>query len=195
MFFQAIAARASLPRFGYPRPPNARTARCAIRLGCPKESAERERRVAIAPPSVSKLRALGLEVVIERGAGAAAGYGDEDYERADAVMADRDEVFACEIVAKVRPPTDREIALFREGAVLVSLIYPARNEGLVEVLNERKITVIALDKVPRTTRAQSMDVLSSMANLAGYRAVVEAAAEYQGFFGPQVTAAGTLPPA
>ena len=144
---------------------------------------------------MSKLRALGLEVVIERGAGAAAGYGDEDYERADAVMADRDEVFACEIVAKVRPPTDREIALFREGAVLVSLIYPARNEGLVEVLNERKITVIALDKVPRTTRAQSMDVLSSMANLAGYRAVVEAAAEYQGFFGPQVTAAGTLPPA
>ena len=139
-----------------------------------RESQIGERRVGIAPPSISALTKLGFEVLVERGAGEASGYADDVYEAAGASLVDEG-VWEADVVVKVRPPTDEEVERLREGAVLVSLIYPARNEGLVEKLAARKVTVIALDRVPRITRAQSMDVLSSMANLAGYRAVLEAA--------------------
>ncbi len=170
-----------------------------------RESQSGERRVGVAPPSLSKLSKMGFEIVVERGAGEASGYADALYEEAGATLVDAPiggyreggdpGAWDADVVVKVQPPTLEEASRLREGAVLVSLVYPARNEELVARLAERKVTVIALDRVPRITRAQSMDVLSSMANLAGYRAVLEAAAEYQGFFGPQVTAAGTLPPA
>ena len=169
--------------------------RCVIRLGVVRESHERERRVAIAPPSVKKLLTLGLEVAVERGAGESSGFADADYEAEGAVLVDGDDAWAAELVVKVRPPSLEEAERLKEGASLVAMIHPSDNEALLARLAEKGCSVLALDKVPRITRAQSMDILSSMANLAGYRAVVEAATVYQGFFAPQVTAAGTQPPA
>ena len=182
--------------YGPPGPTGPR--RWPIRVGVPKESRsgnDDERRVAATPESVQKLIALGFEVVVEPGAGAAAGYSDEAYVKAGAAHADRVAIWSCDAVIKVRPPALEEIALAREGLVLVSLLQPERNPELIDALNARRISTLALERIPRITRAQKMDVLSSMANLAGYRAVVEAAAHYQGFFGPQMTAAGTTPPA
>jgi NAD(P) transhydrogenase subunit alpha len=144
---------------------------------------------------LSKLKGLGLEVLVERGAGESSGYDDAQYVEGGAQLVEADEAWSADVVVKVQPPTLDEAARLREGAALISLVYPARNEALLSALAGRRVEVIALDRVPRITRAQSMDVLSSMANLAGYRAVLEAAAVYQGFFGPQVTAAGSLPPA
>ena len=120
-----------------------------------------------------------------------------DIEAAGATLAPEGahRAWEADVVVKVQPPTLEEAARLRDGAALVSLIYPARHPELVDHLAAKRVTVVALDRVPRITRAQSMDVLSSMANLAGYRGVLEAAAVYQGFFGSQVTAAGTLPPA
>ncbi|MFO0742263.1 MAG: Re/Si-specific NAD(P)(+) transhydrogenase subunit alpha [Labilithrix sp.] len=164
-----------------------------MRVGVPKESLEGERRVAATPESVKKLLAMGLEVVVEHGAGAASGYPDEAFVTAGASLTD--DPWTTDIVIKVRPPTEAEVGKIREGATLISLLQPERNETLPALLAARKVSSIALERIPRVTRAQKMDVLSSMANLAGYRAVVEAAQHYQGFFGPQVTAAGTMPPA
>ncbi len=181
--------------------------RCIIRLGVVRESQERERRVGIAPPSVKRLaEKLGFEVVVERGAGEAAGFSDAVYEEAGATLVDaatpgayRDaepaEAWAADVLVKVNPPTLEEARRLRAGTTLVSLVFPAMNEELLGELAQRGVTVLALDLVPRISRAQSMDVLSSMANIAGYRAVLEAAQVYQGFFAPQTTAAGSLPPA
>lgn len=154
-----------------------------------------ERRVGIAPHSVSRLIKLGFEVSVERGAGEASAYADAEYEEAGASVVDAADAWGADLVVKVRPPTLEEAEGISDGASLVSLIFPSDNEELLEALAKKNVCVLALDKVPRITRAQSMDVLSSMANLAGYRAVLEAAAVYQGFFAPQVTAAGSLPPA
>jgi len=167
-----------------------------MRLGVPKELREGERRVAATPDSVKKLTAMGFRVAVERGAGSESGFTDDTYETAGARLADAKTVWGdCDVVIKVRPPKNAEIALLREGATFVAIIQPERDDIITERLAERKASVVALERIPRLTRAQKMDVLSSMANLAGYRAVVEAATNYQGFFGPQVTAAGTMPPA
>ncbi len=170
-------------------------------LGVPKETHPGERRVGVTPDVVPALRKLGWEVLVEPGAGAEAGFTDAEYEEAGALLArpptyrDAASVWAADLVVKVRPPTVSEVGRMREGAALVSLLFPERNEEVVDALAARGIEAVALDKVPRITRAQSMDVLSSMANIAGYRAVLEASQVYQGFFGAQVTAAGTEPPA
>ncbi len=175
-----------------------------LTLGVPRERAAGEKRVAVVPGVVSKLKELGFDVTIESGAGEAAGYEDETYRDVGATVVtategpDRDGctgAFGCDVVVKVTPPSLDEVAKLREGAIVVSLIHPARHPALVKALAARGVTTIALDKIPRITRAQKMDVLSSMANLAGYRAVLEAAAAYQGFFGAQVTAAGSERPA
>jgi NAD(P) transhydrogenase subunit alpha len=163
-------------------------------IGVPRETAQRERRVAATPESVKKLTARGLKVQVQKGAGAAAGYPDAGYVEAGATLVD-DAWTGAEVVLKVRPPSLDEVPKLAEGALLISLVQPERNPALTEALAGRKATVLALEKVPRITRAQKMDVLSSMANLAGYRAVVEAAAHFQGFFSPQITAAGATPPA
>jgi NAD(P) transhydrogenase subunit alpha len=165
-----------------------------MRLGVPKESLSGERRVAATPASVKKLCGMGLEVAVERGAGLGSGFTDDEYaaagaQLADAVWGDSD------LLVKVRPPSHAEVGQLKEGATLVSLLQPERDEVLPSLLAARRISAIALERIPRVTRAQKLDVLSSMANLAGYRAVVEAAQHFQGFFGPQVTAAGTMPPA
>ncbi|MDO9022805.1 MAG: Re/Si-specific NAD(P)(+) transhydrogenase subunit alpha [Deltaproteobacteria bacterium] len=163
-------------------------------IGVPRETLPGERRVAATPESVRKLIARGFVVRVQRGAGALAGIDDEAYGGAGAELVD-DPWPEADALLKVRPPTLDEAARLKERAVLVALLQPERNPGLTEALKARRVTALALERVPRITRAQKMDVLSSMANLAGYRAVLEAAHHFQGPFSPQVTAAGTTPPA
>jgi NAD(P) transhydrogenase subunit alpha len=165
----------------------------SIIIGVPKESLPREKRVAATPESIKKIKDRGLGVRIERGAGLSAGISDELYAAAGAELVDN--AWDCSVVMKVRPPSIAEVAKLNEGAFVISLMQPERNPGLVDALAAKKATALALERIPRVTRAQKMDVLSSMANLSGYRAVVEAATHYQGFFGPQITAAGAQPPA
>ena len=163
-------------------------------LGIVKEAAG-EARVAATPKTVASMRKLGYDVVIESGAGAAASFTDSAFAEAGAEIVDTTAAWASDIVLKINPPTNEEIALLKDGATLVALLSPALRPDLVEALSTRGITALALDAVPRISRAQSMDVLSSMANIAGYRAVVEAAHEFGRFFTGQVTAAGKVPPA
>jgi H+-translocating NAD(P) transhydrogenase subunit alpha len=163
-------------------------------IGVPRESLPGERRVAASPESVKKLVARGFTVRVQRDAGERAGIHDDAYEGAGASLVD-DPWGDADALIKVRPPTLDEAARLKEGAVLVALLQPERNPGLTEALAARRVTAVALERVPRITRAQKMDVLSSMANLAGYRAVLEAAHRFQGPFSPQVTAAGTTAPA
>jgi NAD(P) transhydrogenase subunit alpha len=163
-------------------------------IGIVQEGPE-EARVAATPATVQSLQKLGYEVVVEQGAGARSSYPDQDYEKAGARIVTAADAWAASVVLKVNPPTDAEIARLSDGATLVALLSPALRPDLVESLAQRGITALALDAVPRISRAQSMDVLSSMANIAGYRAVVEAANEFGRFFTGQVTAAGKVPPA
>ncbi|HTI25477.1 MAG TPA: Re/Si-specific NAD(P)(+) transhydrogenase subunit alpha [Kutzneria sp.] len=164
-------------------------------LGVVTESAAGETRVAATPATVRQLAALGYEVLVETGAGAAASCTDEAYAQAGARIATRGEAWATDVVIKVNPPTEPEIAALHDGATLIGMIGPALRPELVQTLSERPITVLAMDAVPRISRAQSLDVLSSMANIAGYRAVIEAANRFGRFFTGQVTAAGKVPPA
>jgi NAD(P) transhydrogenase subunit alpha len=164
-------------------------------IGIPLETLAQETRVAATPKSVGQLTKLGYDVLIETGAGAKASFPDEDYAQAGARIADRAAVLAADIVAKINPPIDDEIAAMKEGAVLISLIAAPRSPELLEKLANQKLTVLAMDSVPRISRAQSLDVISSMANIGGYRAVIEAAHEFGSFFTGQVTAAGKVPPA
>ncbi len=177
-----------------PRTPG-RATRCPIRIGVPRETRTLERRVAASPESVGKLRELGLSIVVERGAGVSAGIDDASFEAAGATLGTREEALACEVVLKVRPPSPDEIAAMSERALSISLVQPERHAELTALFAAKKISALALERIPRVTRAQKMDVLSSMANLAGYRAVIEAAEHYEGFFGRLVTAAGSTPPA
>lgn len=164
-------------------------------IGIPRESNDGETRVAATPQTVGQLVKLGYSVVVESGAGAASSFADAAYVDAGAEIGGLDQVLGADIVLKVNAPTDAEIAAVKDGATLVSLISPALHPELLEKLSARRITVLAMDAVPRISRAQSLDVLSSMANIAGYRAVVEAAHSFGRFFTGQVTAAGKVPPA
>lgn len=166
-----------------------------MRLGFLRETAPRERRVAATPDTVRRLVAMKHAVLVESGAGLGAGHGDDDYRDAGAVLSTREAVWGSDFVFKVRPPSLDEAAMLGEGATLISLLQPERNPGLVDALAARKATALALERIPRVSRAQKMDVLSSTANLAGYRAVIEAAAHFGGFFSGQITAAGKTPPA
>ncbi|MBW9122441.1 Re/Si-specific NAD(P)(+) transhydrogenase subunit alpha [Microbacterium trichothecenolyticum] len=154
-----------------------------------------ETRVAATPTTVLKLIALGYDVVVEAGAGAGSSFPDAAFAHAGATVVDGATAWASPIVLKVNAPTPAEIDRLADGATIVAMLSPALRPDLVESLATRGITAIALDAVPRISRAQSMDVLSSMANIAGYRAVVEAAHEFGRFFTGQVTAAGKVPPA
>lgn len=166
-----------------------------MRIGIVAESSAGETRVAATPATVQQLIQLGYSVNVESGAGAAASFSDQAFEDAGATIGSTDEVWASDVVMKVNAPSDAEIDKLLDGATLISLLSPALNPELVEKLSTRNLTVLAMDAVPRISRAQSMDVLSSMANIAGYRAVVEAAHEFGRFFTGQVTAAGKVPPA
>ena len=169
----------------------------ALLVGVPRETLAGENRVAATPDTVAKLLKHGFAVQIEKGAGARADCPDEAYAEAGATLVDGPHAIwsGSDVVIKVNPPNPDEAGSLREGATLVCVLRPGQNEALIEKLQARKVTVMALDCVPRISRAQKMDVLSSMANIAGYRAVLEAAHAYGGFFTGQITAAGKTPPA
>lgn len=174
-----------------------------MKLGIPKEVHPEERLVAATPETIERLAKLGFEVAIERGAGVSADIEDAAYEAAGCEMiATAAELWeSVDMVLKLRPPQVdpgtgiHEATLLREGGRLASFIWPAQNKELVDQLAARKATVIAMDAIPRVTRAQKMDARSSMANISGYRAVIEAAHNFGRFFTAQITAAGKVPPA
>jgi NAD(P) transhydrogenase subunit alpha len=173
----------------------------SVKVGIPKERYPGERRVAATPDSVRQLRTMGFEVAIEAGAGEGAGFVDGAYETAGAVIEPLDAIWKSDVILKVRPPVmaddpkDDEAAGMKEEATLISFLWPAQNAALLERLKKQNVSAIAMDAVPRITRAQKLDALSSMANIAGYRAVVEAANRFGRFFTGQITAAGKVPPA
>ena len=173
----------------------------ALQVGIPKEilsgTAAAEKRVAGSPDTVARLQKLGFAVAIEKGAGLSAGYSDSLYADAGAALVDVAALWeTSDIILKVRPPTLDEVATrARDGQVLISFLYPAQNKELVEALAKKRVTAIAMDAVPRITRAQKMDALSSMANIGGYRAVIEAAHALPRLMSGQITAAGKMPPA
>jgi len=166
-------------------------------IGVPRETAAGEKRVATVPEVVEKLIKLGFEVVVESGAGEASNFSDETYRAAGARIASNAEALWAEagIVFKVRAPSPDEVTRMPEGRTLVSFIWPAQNPALMQQLAAKRATVLAMDSVPRISRAQKLDALSSMANIAGYRAVIEAAHHFGRFFTGQITAAGKVPPA
>lgn len=166
-----------------------------MKIGIPKETLAGETRVAASPKSVEQLLKLGFDVCVETSAGIQASFDDGAFLSAGADIGANDEVWQSDIILKVNAPSSDEIQLLKEGATLISFIWPAQNADLMAELSAKKINLLAMDSVPRISRAQSLDALSSMANIAGYRAVVEAAHEFGRFFTGQITAAGKVPPA
>ncbi|MEO7732825.1 MAG: Re/Si-specific NAD(P)(+) transhydrogenase subunit alpha [Kofleriaceae bacterium] len=171
-----------------------------MKLGIVNESRPDERRVAASPAVVAKWVKGGWEVVVERDAGTNASYPDSQYEAAGAAIVDRQTAWHADIVLKLRPPVVNadgtcEADQMRDGATLISYIQPSESAELLAKLSAKKLTVLAMDQVPRISRAQKMDALSSMANISGYRAVIEAANVFGSFFTGQFTAAGKVPPA
>ena len=170
-----------------------------MKIGVPKEIHDGEKRVATTPEVIGHLKKLGFEVIVEAGAGSLANFSDAAYTEAGAIIAN--EVKSVwndsDIILKVRGPelNGPEIDLLKEGQILISFLWPAQNPDLLKKLADKKVTAMAMDMVPRISRAQKMDALSSMANIAGYRAVVEAAQNFGRFFTGQITAAGKVPPA
>ncbi|QYO68471.1 Re/Si-specific NAD(P)(+) transhydrogenase subunit alpha [Leptolyngbya sp. 7M] len=168
-----------------------------MQVGVPKEIFPGEKRVAATPATVLKLKKLGFNVAVESGAGAAIDASDAEYKEAGAkITPTAAELWSgSDIVVKVRPPESSETELIREEGWLIGFIWPAQNRDILDKLAKKKATVFAMDSVPRITRAQKMDTLSAMANIAGYRAVVEAANHFPRFFTGQITAAGKIDPA
>ena len=162
-----------------------------ITVGVPKESGPGETRVAATPDSVKRLVKYGFDINIEEGAGISAGFLDVEYDAAGATLVSAKEAWATPLVAKVAPPTEQESSSIQSGAMLVSLLEPYRNAHLLEQFAQGKVDALALEAIPRTSRAQSMDVLSSQAGIAGYRAVLEAAQHYGRFFPMMMTSAGS----
>ena len=164
-----------------------------MRIGVPRETKPGETRVAATPKTVTQLLALGYEVEVERGAGLLSSFTDAAYGDAGAQVVD--DAWGADILLKINPPSEPELDRLHRGQYLASLMAPALAPELVSALAERGVTALAMDAVPRISRAQALDVLSSMANIGGYRAVIEAAGEFGSFFTGQVTAAGKVPPA
>ena len=168
-----------------------------MKIGVPRETHEGERRVATTPEVAQQLQKLGYNVIVEKGAGATANYSDDAFIAAGCEVSDSaDEIWSgADIILKVRGPSDDEASRLKSSQTLISFLYPGQNPELLEKLTAGGSTVLAMDSIPRISRAQKMDALSSMANIAGYRAVVEAAQHFGRFFTGQITAAGKVPPA
>ena len=164
-------------------------------IGVPKETVAGEARVASTPEIVRKLVKKGFEVIVEQDAGLTASFTDAQYQEAGASIADAEAVFGADILVKVRKPSSTEITRIRQGGVLIGLIEVCEDDGTIKGLLERDIRPIALERIPRISRAQSMDALSSQSNIAGYRAVIEAAACYGRFLPLMMTSAGSAKPA
>jgi NAD(P) transhydrogenase subunit alpha len=165
-----------------------------MRVGVPRESAPGERRVALVPESIGRLAAAGIDLTVETDAGAAAGYPDDAYREAGATVAD-DPYAGAELVVRVRKPTADEAARLSEGTVLVGFLEPLSDREGVERLAAAGVVAFAMESIPRITRAQSMDALSSQATVSGYKAALIAAERLPKFFPLLMTAAGTVPPA
>ncbi|MGB7216081.1 MAG: NAD(P)(+) transhydrogenase (Re/Si-specific) subunit alpha, partial [Gammaproteobacteria bacterium] len=167
-----------------------------MRIGVPKEITPGERRMATTPEVVGHLKKLGFSVIVETGAGEEASFSDDAYVAAGAEIAPNAAAIWSEadIVLKVRAPSDAEIEQLRRGQILISFLAPAQNPQLLEKLAAKGVTALAVEGIPRISRAQKLDALSSMANIAGYRAVVEAAQHFGRFFMGQISAAGKVPP-
>src|SRR4051812_37702112 len=163
-----------------------------MRIGVVRETTPGERRVALVPETVGRLAKSGNEIVVERGAGEASSFPDRMYTEAGATIGD---AWDAELVVKVAKPTDEEVARLREGAILIAFLQPLTNHALVRELARRRVTALSMDAIPRITRAQPMDALSSQATVAGYKAVLLAAAALPKFFPMLTTAAGTIAPA
>lgn len=166
-----------------------------MKVGIPKETVAGETRVATTPEIAKKLVAGGLELLVERGAGTSAHYPDADYEAAGVQLTDTAGAFGCDIVAKVRRPTVEEAGMFAAGTAYVGLGETCDQDPAIDVLHARGVTVIAMERIPRISRAQSMDALSSQSNIAGYRAVLEAASHFGRFLPLMMTSAGSAKPA
>ncbi|MDH5622533.1 MAG: NAD(P)(+) transhydrogenase (Re/Si-specific) subunit alpha, partial [Gammaproteobacteria bacterium] len=168
-----------------------------MKIGVPREIHTGEQRVATTPAVAKELIKLGFDVAVESGAGAAANYSDKAYESAGCtVVAKAEDIWTrSDIILKVRAPEGSETARLRPEQTLISFLWPAQNPELLKQLTKSGVTAMAMDSVPRISRAQKMDALSSMANIAGYRAVIEAAQHFGRFFTGQITAAGKVPPA
>lgn len=165
-------------------------------ISIPKESYAGEKRVALTPDSATQIIKLGHQLRVQSGAGKAAEYSDSQYIEAGVTVIKGDAIWSdTDVIMKVRGVSDAEVALLKAGTTLISFFWPAQNEELLKTLAAAKVNVIAMDSVPRLSRSQKMDALSSMANIAGYRAIVEAANQFGRFFTGQVTAAGKVPPA
>ena len=162
-------------------------------IGVPQETAEGERRVSATPDTVSRFKKLGFTVAVASGAGESAGYPDDDYTEAGAEIWSHEQVWReTDLLLKITPPTVQEAQKIKHKAALMSFIWPKENEALVKTLKERRITSISMEGVPRISKAQKLDALSSMSSITGYRAVIEAAYHYESFFSAQFTAAGRI---
>jgi len=166
-----------------------------MNIGIPKESLVGENRVAGSPSSISALIKLGFTLQVQKGAGIKANFTDDEYSANNAELVSKKCCWQSDIILKVNAPTLDEVASMNDGATLISFIAPAQSPELLEALKDKSITTLAMEMVPRMTRSQSMDALSSMANIAGYRAVIEASNVFGRFFTGQITAAGKMPPA
>jgi len=166
-----------------------------VKLVVGRETAQHERRVAIVPDTVAKLTAAGLSVSVERGAGDAAGYPDDGYAAVGAELADRNALAAADVVLAVQPLPIADARTLRAGTLVLSFLQPAAEPDLVQVFVDRKVSAMSLERLPRISRAQSMDALSSQALVTGYRAAIIAAERLPRFFPLLMTAAGTVPPA
>ena len=166
-----------------------------MNIGIPKETLSGENRVAASPTSVSELLKLGFSVQVQKGAGTKASFTDQEFLDSEASLVTKKLCFQSDIIFKVNAPTLDEVSLMKDGAYLISFIAPAQSPELLEALRAKSITTFAMEMVPRMTRSQSMDALSSMANIAGYRAVIEATHHFGRFLTGQITAAGKMPPA
>jgi len=166
-----------------------------MKIGIPCESLTGENRVAATPKTVSALIKLGYEIVVETGAGAKADFPDDEFVDAGASIAKKAPVWGCDIVLTVNEPSASELKLMKPTATVIGFLHPRESPDLIQALSDQKVSGLSMDMVPRTSRAQSMDALSSMANISGYRAVVEAVHSFGRFIGGQVTAAGKVPPA
>lgn len=164
-------------------------------IGIPKESLAGENRVAASPSSVKALIKLGFEVQVQSAAGNKASFANQDYLDAGASIVKEADIWQSDVIYKVNAPSDEECDAIKDGATLVSFLAPAQNPELLEKLKAKQVNSLAMEMVPRMTRSQSLDALSSMANIAGYRAVIEATHHFGRFLTGQITAAGNLPPA
>jgi len=167
----------------------------SVMIGVPAETHEGENRVSVSPNAVTLLKKQGFNVCVERGAGINANFLDSDYESQGATMVDRSDALGSDIVLKVREPTVTDINSMKEGSTLYSFLYPKQNQELVEAATQRGVNTFAMESVPRISRAQVFDALSSMANISGYKAVIESAHHFGRLFTGQMTAAGKMPPA